>query len=63
VTVGVRFEDCDLRETDWAGRDLSGATFTRCKLMGAHGAPKAAAGCIVEDCDLDEAGFFARLLE
>ena len=36
---GSRFVRCDLRETDWSGRDLSGVTFIACAFYGAHGAP------------------------
>jgi uncharacterized protein YjbI with pentapeptide repeats len=32
ITRGTRFVDCDLRDTDWARRDLTDATFVRCKL-------------------------------
>jgi hypothetical protein len=35
--AGARFARCDLRDTSWAGRDLSGAVFTECDLAGAHG--------------------------
>lgn len=35
--AGARFDRCDLRDTSWAGRDLSGAVFTSCDLTGAHG--------------------------
>ena len=31
------FVDCDLRGTDWSGRDLSRTSFYKCKLHGAHG--------------------------
>lgn len=54
TTRGARFEDCDLRETDWLGRDLSGATFVRCKLAGAKGRPVAMEGVTLEDCDVSE---------
>ena len=41
--AGARFERCDLRDTSWGGRNLSGAVFTDCDLAGAHGvAPPAA---------------------
>jgi uncharacterized protein YjbI with pentapeptide repeats len=49
--VGARFVRCDLRETNWAGRTLGGATFIDCKLFGAHGAP-APAGVVIETADL-----------
>jgi uncharacterized protein YjbI with pentapeptide repeats len=51
-TRGTKFEDCDLRGTDWRGRDVDGATFVRCKLAGAHGAAHGTAGVTVIDCDL-----------
>lgn len=36
--AGARFVRCDLRDTNWRGRELTGATFVDCKLAGAHGA-------------------------
>jgi uncharacterized protein YjbI with pentapeptide repeats len=35
--AGARFVRCDLRDTDWTGRDLGGATFVDCTLSGARG--------------------------
>jgi uncharacterized protein YjbI with pentapeptide repeats len=61
TTQGVRFEDCDLRETDWAGRDLSGVSFVRCKLTGAHGAPKSTSRLVVQDCDVTSAALLGQL--
>ena len=61
LTRSVRFESCDLRDTDWAGRDLTGATFVGCKLSGAHGAPKATARVTVENCDVSQSAFLAQL--
>jgi Pentapeptide repeats (9 copies) len=49
--AGARFVRCDLRETNWAGRELGGASFIDCKLFGAHGAP-ALAGVVIERPDV-----------
>src|SRR4029078_7762450 len=42
--AGARFDRCDLRDTSWAGRDLSGGVCTDCDLVGAHGVGAPAAG-------------------
>jgi uncharacterized protein YjbI with pentapeptide repeats len=60
-TRGARFEDCDLRDTDWTARDLSGATFVRCQLAGARGKPEAIADLVVEACDVDRDGLLRQL--
>ncbi|HEU4727140.1 MAG TPA: pentapeptide repeat-containing protein [Kofleriaceae bacterium] len=52
---GARFVRCDLRETNWTGRQLAGATFIDCKLFGAHGSPRLA-GVVIERPDLSLAG-------
>lgn len=49
--AGARFVRCDLRDTNWAGRELGGATFIDCKLFGAHGVPMLA-GVMIERPDL-----------
>ena len=49
--AGARFVRCDLRDTNWAGRELGGATFIDCKLFGAHGVPMLA-GVLIERPDL-----------
>lgn len=56
TSKGAHFEECDLRDVRWTGRDLSHATFVRCKLAGAHGHPRASEGLVLKDCDvtLDE---------
>jgi uncharacterized protein YjbI with pentapeptide repeats len=56
TTRGAVFEDCDLRDTRWDGRDLSGATFIRCKLDGITGIPSALANVKIEDPDLSADG-------
>ncbi|HTE56517.1 MAG TPA: pentapeptide repeat-containing protein [Kofleriaceae bacterium] len=56
TTRGSVFEDCDLRFTRWDGRDLSGATFVRCKLAGISGIPAALANVRIEDPDLSADG-------
>ena len=48
TTRGTRFEDCDLRETDWTGRDLRDTAFVRCQFAGAKGKPDAIEGLVVE---------------
>jgi len=53
--AGARFVRCDLRETNWAGRELGGATFIDCKLFGAHGAP-GLAGVVIERPDVSLIG-------
>jgi hypothetical protein len=60
-TNGAVFEDCDLRGVKLDGRDLSGATFIRCKLAGATGAPRASEGLVLQDCDLSRDEFLAAL--
>ena len=60
-TNGAVFEDCDLRGVKLDGRDLSGATFIRCKLAGATGAPRAHEGLVLQDCDLSRDEFLAAL--
>lgn len=55
-TAGALFEDCDLRGTRWAGRDVSNATFVRCKFGGASGTPAAMTNVTIEDPDLSAAG-------
>ena len=49
--VGARFVRCDLRETNWGGRDLGGAALIDCKLFGAHGAPQLD-GALIERPDI-----------
>ena len=56
TTAGARFERCDLRETTWEGRDLSGASFIRCKLGAMTGRPAAIAGVTISEPDLSPAG-------
>ena len=56
TTRGAVFEDCDLRLTRWDGRDLTGATFIRCKLAGITGVPAAVANVRIEDPDLSVDG-------
>ncbi|MCP3138322.1 pentapeptide repeat-containing protein [Pyxidicoccus xibeiensis] len=56
TTAGAKFEDCDLRRTLWTGRDLSGATFLRCKLGGARGEPASLEGAVFLETDLSPDG-------
>ena len=39
ASTKARFENCDLRDSKWDGRDLSGAVFSGCKLAGISGKP------------------------
>ena len=59
-TTNCRFEDCDLRDTDWTDRNLSTTVFLRCKVSGAHGKPFLLEGLTVEDCDLDHAALLQQ---
>jgi uncharacterized protein YjbI with pentapeptide repeats len=61
TTTGARFEDCDFRRTGWHNRDLSGATFIRCKFAGAVGSPRAHDGLVLQDCDMTRDEFLAML--
>ncbi len=58
---GARFEDCDFSRTGWKGRDLSGATFVRCKFAGSGGSPRAHANLVLQDCDMNVDEFLAML--
>ncbi|MEZ4360546.1 MAG: pentapeptide repeat-containing protein [Kofleriaceae bacterium] len=62
TTRGARFEDCDFQRVFWNNRDLSGATFVRCKLADGSGAPSAYEGLVLEDCDLETEAFVQGLL-
>jgi len=53
--AGAVFVACDLRSTDWTGRDLRGASFVDCKLFGARGAPDLDGALIVRP-DLSPTG-------
>lgn len=44
----ARFEHCDLRNSNWEGRDLAGAIFLECKFDGAKGLPSSAPGIVFE---------------
>lgn len=41
-STGAFFYRCDLRESGWGERDLSGVRFVECKMFGVHGRPKVA---------------------
>ncbi len=56
TTTRTRFERCDLRDTQWEGRDLDGAEFVDCKFYGASGRPARIAGVRIERPDLSPAG-------
>ncbi len=61
TTAGARFEDCDFSRTGWKGRDLSGATFVRCKFAGSGGSPRAHTNLVLQDCDMNVDEFLAML--
>ncbi len=61
TTAGARFEACDFSRTGWKGRDLSGATFVRCKFAGSGGSPRAHANLVLQDCDMNVDEFLAML--
>jgi uncharacterized protein YjbI with pentapeptide repeats len=56
TTRGAVFEDCDLRNTRWDDRDLTGVRFVRCKLDGIQGRPKSVADIEVVEPDLSPDG-------
>jgi len=58
--VSARFVRCDLRETNWRGRTLRGATFTDCKLWGAVDAGDVSEA-VIERPDLSSAGDGSRV--
>lgn len=61
TSAEAQFVDCDLRQTEWANRDLSGTTFVRCQLGGALGKPASTQGLVLRDCGVDLAGFLTQL--
>ncbi len=50
------FEDCDLRGASWTGRDLTGASFIRCKFAGTLGKPLGLQLITIEEPDLSLEG-------
>jgi len=56
TSKGVRFENCDLRKTNWKGRDLRGAVFVGCKLAGSSGTPTTVDGIEIQQPDVSDAG-------
>jgi len=58
--AGARFVRCDLRDTQWRGRELGGATLVDCKLFGARGGPRLA-GVVIERADLSRRGDGSQL--
>lgn len=56
TTANAVFEDCDLRFTRWDDRDVTGATFIRCKFHGVTGKPFGVGKVHVEDPDLSVDG-------
>lgn len=61
TTAAAVFEDCDLRGTRWDGRDLSGATFVRCRLAGIAGRCSAIANVRIEAADVSPEGDGSRI--
>lgn len=55
-TAGAEFVCCDLRRTNWHGRNLSGVSFVRCRLHGAFGVVTGARLARLEDSDLSADG-------
>jgi uncharacterized protein YjbI with pentapeptide repeats len=56
TTAGAVFERCDLRDTSWDGRDLTGARFIDCRWHGAHGRPGRVDGIEIIRPDLSARG-------
>lgn len=56
TTLDVEFWNCDLRETNWSGRDLSRVTFRRCRMYGIHGSVTGLDEAVIEDADVSHAG-------
>jgi uncharacterized protein YjbI with pentapeptide repeats len=59
---GALFEGCDFDNANLAGTDLRGATFKRCKLMGAYGEPRYFREVTLEDCDVTLDALEAQLV-
>lgn len=55
-TAGAEFVRCDLRRTNWHGRDLSRVAFIHCKLHGAFGAVTGLEMAQIVDADLSPDG-------
>jgi uncharacterized protein YjbI with pentapeptide repeats len=55
-TVNTRFEHCDLRGANFAGRALSGTVFDHCRVHGLTGPPRLDGPCTVIAPDFSEAG-------
>jgi uncharacterized protein YjbI with pentapeptide repeats len=55
ATFDVEFRNCDLRGTNWSGRDLSRVTFRGCRMYGIHGAATGLHDAVIEDADVSHA--------
>ncbi len=55
TTMDAQFVNCDLRDTNWHGRELFRVGFIGCKLAGAHGTPRPDQ-TVIERPDLSAAG-------
>ncbi|HKQ79127.1 MAG TPA: pentapeptide repeat-containing protein [Blastocatellia bacterium] len=55
-TAQTRFERCDLRDTQWEGRNLDNAVFVDCRFHGASGQPERIVGVRIERPDLSPDG-------
>lgn len=62
ATIDVEFQNCDLRETNWSGRDLSRVTFRACRMYGIHGEVTGLQDVVVEDADVSHAGADQRFV-
>ena len=60
TTCGAVFLRCDLRDTNWEGRDLFRARFVDCKMAGVRGIPLVG-GIVIEAPDLSEGGDGSRI--
>jgi len=62
TTRRARFENCDFRDTEWKGRDLSDALFIKCQFSGARGAPSSTKDMVVLDSDVPSTAALRELL-
>jgi uncharacterized protein YjbI with pentapeptide repeats len=56
ATFGAEFIRCDLRRTNWHGRNLTGVSFVDCKMQGIHGAVAGLEDAAIERADLSSDG-------
>ncbi|MGI8577310.1 MAG: pentapeptide repeat-containing protein [Nocardioidaceae bacterium] len=53
ISVAIEFDECSLRQSDFASADLRGATFRRCDLTGAEFSQARLGGAVFVDCTWD----------